>query len=396
MALTINSGPTIVTGNTNPVQNSEPDAGPSLSFQGSGVLDPRVVGSIGAAPGTKVIGLYSASYLASTDAVPVAAGAARLAAAQAPTAATPLVLTTAQGAGASPAIPIVPFGQSAIVGNVISAGVALDFGFTVGNVTAASPTLTVPAGAWRYFYKGQRLLIAGAGASGGNLFTTVLVAPIANALTLTLADNALSTTLGVQIGTAHPTLNSAWPYAIAGATALFDPAQGVCRAVSITGNTGSAANVVTVKGYDAFGQAMSEAISFVGGAATTNGRKAFKFVTSITPATTNAGFTLSVGTTDTVGFNFRTDYWEYIDIFMAGQFVSINTGWTVADATPAATTVTGDVRGTYALQTASNGDGTVANWATSRRLAMFSSLPMYNSINATNLNYATMFGVAQA
>jgi hypothetical protein len=37
----------------------------------------------------------------------------------------------------------------------------------------------------------------------------------------------------------------------------------------------------------------------------------------------------------------------------------------------------------------------VANWASSRRTAIFSSLPIFNSINANNLNYATMFGSTQ-
>ena len=392
--LNMNSGPSITTGNLDTAQNREPDQGPSLTFQGSGMLDPRFVGSIGAAPGSKVYGLYANSYLVSTDAIPVVLSTVRVTAAVATVAATPMALVTAQGAGVSPSVPVLPFGQSPLTGNLVNC-LALDFGFTVANTTATSKTLTIPAGAWRFFYNGQRIIVAGGAAAGGNLFTTVAAAVVPGATTITMNDAAGATTNGCQVGTAHPTLNAAWPFIIAGAIALFDPTQGVARTVAITGNAASTAQIFTVKGYDAYGQAMTEAISFVGGAATTNGKKAFKYILSVTPNTTDAGHLLSVGTTDTLGFNFRSEFWEYVDIFVAGAFVSTNTGWTVADVTTPATTVTGDVRGTYALQTPSNGDGTVANWATSRRTAMFSSLPIFNSINATNLNYATMFGTTQ-
>lgn len=393
MGVSINSGPSIVSGNTNPVQISEPDQGPSLNFQGSGVTDPRYVGNIGAAPGTKIYGLYTNSYVVSTDAVPVVASTTRIAAAAAPTAATAMTLVSSQGAGVSINVPVLPFGLSAVSSNLVS-GLVLDFGFTVAN-TASNTTLTIPAGAWRYFYKGQRIAVAGGLAGGGVLFTTVAAAVAPNSTTITMADSATATTNGCQVGTAHPTLNCVWPFAVAGATALFDPAQGVARAVTITSTSGATVQAVTVRGYDVYGQAMSEAITVVAGG-TATGKKAFKVISSVTPATTDAGHTLSVGTSDTLGFNFRSDYWEYNDIFVAGTFVTTSTGWTVADATATATSTTGDVRGTYALQTASNGDGTVANWSTQRRVAMFSSLPMYNSINATNLNYVTLFGSTQA
>jgi hypothetical protein len=176
---------------------------------------------------------------------------------------------------------------------------------------------------------------------------------------------------------------------------LFDPTQGVARALSISSNAGSTAQNVTIRGYDIYGQAMSETIAFAGGAATTNGKKAFKYIASITPATTDAGHLMSAGTLDILGINFRADFWEYMDIFSAGAFVSVSTGWVVCDINTA-TATTGDVRGTYALQTASNWDGTTANWAASRRTAIFSSIPIFNTVNATNLDYRTLFGNTQA
>jgi hypothetical protein len=387
MSASIISGPSIVTGNTNPNQVTDPDQGPSLAFQGSGLIDPRFVGSLGAAPGNKIYGLYANSYVASTDAVPVVLSNTRIAAGQAVTAATPMTLISAQGAGVALGLPILPFGASPQAGNIVTAGVTLDHGFVAGSVNGTT-TLTIPAGAWRFFNKGQRIIVAGAkgtGATGGNLVTTVAVQPAAGATTITMADAATVTNSLVQIGNAHPIVDAFWPYLTAGVDALFDASQGLARAVSITGNTGSTAQNFTVRGYDIYGQAMTEVIAFAGGAATTNGKKAFKHITSVTPASTDAGHSLSVGTTDIIGFNFRTDYWEYINAYVAGAFVTVNTGWVVADATLPATSSTGDVRGTYALQTASNWDGTVANWASSRRVALFSSMPTFNVVNATNL-----------
>ena len=297
MGISVTSGPSVVSGNTNPVQNSEPDQGPSLVFQGSGLTDPRFVGQIGGAPGTKIYGLYTNSYVVSTDAIPVTLGAANLAAAQAPTAATPLTLASVAVAGVSMSVPVLPFGAAPIAANLVNC-IALDFGFCPGS-TNATNTLTIPAGAWRYFSKGQRIIVAGGNGTGatGNLFTTVAAAVAPGATTITMADVATATNAACKVGACHPTLNAAWPFVTAGTIALFDPSQGICRAVSITGNAGSTSNVCTVKGYDVYGQPMTEAITAATGV-TTNGRKAFKYIVSVTPGTTDAGHTLSVGTTD--------------------------------------------------------------------------------------------------
>lgn len=391
--LAIISGPSVVVGNQNPTQTTETDQGPSLSIMGSGMVDPRYVGSIGAAPGSKIYGLFTNSYIASTDAIPVTLSTTKLAAGQATTAATPLTLATAQTAGLSVGVPILPAGAAPVASSLVAVQ-AMDLGFCPGSTTSGSATLTIPAGAWRYFYKGQRICVAGGNGTttAGNLFTTVAAAVAPGATTVTMADNAGATNTACQVASAHPTLNCVWPWLAVGTSEmLFDPTQAIARAVSITGNLGSVAQNFTVRGYDVYGQAMTETIAFAGGAATTAGKKAFKYISSVTPASTDAGHTLSVGTTDVLGMNVRTDFWEYMDLFVAGAFVTASTGWTVADvATPTATT--GDVRGTYALQTASNWDGAVANWAAARRTAMFSSIPLFNTVNATNLNPATLFG----
>jgi len=50
MALETSTGPYVITGNTNALQNSETDMGPSVTAMGDAILDPRYVQSIGAAP----------------------------------------------------------------------------------------------------------------------------------------------------------------------------------------------------------------------------------------------------------------------------------------------------------------------------------------------------------
>lgn len=387
MGLSLASGPVVITGNTNPNQNFEPDQGPSVEFQGGAVLDPRYVGmALGLAlgqPGYKINALYALQYFVMMDGVPQALSNTRIAAAQATVAATPMTLVTAQGTGVSPNIPIIPFGSSYAAANVVTPKLTLDFGFTTGTTVATSKNVTIPAGAFKFFYAGQKIIISGAGSSATTpLFTSVASTPTGT--TLVVNDAAGQSVSNAQIGTADNTGIAAWPWANAGAIALADPYQCIARAVSITGNAGSTAQTFTVSGYDIWGNVQTEGIAFAGGAATTNGKKAFKYIQSVTPASTDAGHTLSVGTTDIFGFTLRSDFWEYMNVYYNGAFITASTGWVVADTTSPATATTGDTRGTYAVQSASDG---------TKRLALFMSMPMNNMINATNLSYTTMFGI---
>lgn len=390
MAISFASGPVVITGNITPGQNMEPDQGPSIDFQGTAVLDPRYVGNIGAAPGIpgyKINALYALQYFAMVDGVPQALSNTRIAAGQAVTASTPMTLVSTQGAGVSPNIPLVPFGQAYTSANVVTTALALDFGFTTGTTVATSANVTIPAGAFKFFYAGQRIILSGAGATASTpLFAIVATTP--SGTTLVLDRPAGQSASNIQIGTADLNMVSAWPWAVAsppnGAVALSDPYQCIARAVSITGNAGSTAQTFTVKGFDIWGNPQTEAIAFAGGAVTTNGKKGFKYIASVTPGTTDAGHSLSVGTTDIFSFTCRSDFWEYMNIYMNGAFVTVNTGWLAADTTNPATTSTGDTRGTYAVQTPSDG---------TKRLAMYMSMPMNNMINATNLSFTSMFGI---
>ena len=139
-----------------------------------------------------------------------------------------------------------------------------------------------------------------------------------------------------------------------------------------------------VSGYDIYGYAMSENIS--GTTISTGGillgRKAFKFISSVVPKGTIASTSVSVGTQDVYGFPIRADGFCDVGLVFNDTYVTSSTGFTKA-VTAAATTASGDVRGTYALQ------GTLSNGVR--------TLCIENTPRAANVGSATgLFGVTQA
>lgn len=160
---------------------------------------------------------------------------------------------------------------------------------------------------------------------------------------------------------------------------VWDPTKAISRNVRITSAGDDSGKTFTVVGYDLYGYPMSEVITGAN-AGVASGLKAFKYIASVTPSTTPAG-NVSVGTGDVIGLPLRSDYFGDLRIVYNNAAITASTGYTAADTTSPATTTTGDVRGTYALQTASNN---------SRRLQVFLSPPAANCATVTGL-----LGVAQ-
>lgn len=152
------------------------------------------------------------------------------------------------------------------------------------------------------------------------------------------------------------------------------------RAVSVTGVVNGAGGAFLVSGYDCYGYAMSELITAGAGVNTVNGVKAFKFVTSVVPQFTDA-HTYSVGTTDIFGLPLRADYFSQTKVWWDETVITANTGFVAAVTTSPATTITGDVRGTYAVQSASDG---------TKRLVIEVGPGQANVVSTTGL-----FGVTQ-
>lgn len=161
---------------------------------------------------------------------------------------------------------------------------------------------------------------------------------------------------------------------------IYDPTKTSARNVRIVSGGNDSGITFTVIGYDIYGYPMTETITGAN-ASTASGAKTFKYITSVTHTGTVAG-TVTIGTGDVYGFPLRVDTFGYLEIFWNNAAITANTGFTAAVTTSPATATTGDVRGTYAVQSASDG---------TKRLQVFITMSVANIGTTTG-----MFGVTQA
>jgi hypothetical protein len=161
-----------------------------------------------------------------------------------------------------------------------------------------------------------------------------------------------------------------------GAINMWSPTTLLTRAVSITSAANIATVVFTVRGYDLYGMPQTETITGVN-ANTVNGKKAWKYIASVTPSATSAS-TASVGTANIFGLPIRCDSFGYY-YGIWDNIAQVVAQFTAAD-TATATATTGDVRGTVSL-TGNVADGT-------RRLIQSITVPLANITSVTG-----MFGV---
>ena len=142
----------------------------------------------------------------------------------------------------------------------------------------------------------------------------------------------------------------------------------------VSAGAGDTTQTVTFSGYDAYGQAMSQAVA-LNGVTRVATKKAFKSITNIAVSAATAG-NISSGTTDVLGCPIRLLSKDYLT-FNFNATVGLLAAVTVADATSPATTATGDVRGTVALASASDG--------TKRLVAMIATPAIAVGPNATRI-----------
>ncbi len=139
--------------------------------------------------------------------------------------------------------------------------------------------------------------------------------------------------------------------------AVWNPAAGTGRCITISPTSNLDTGTWTITGRDMYGYLMSETIVSSGGAKTS--QKAFKYVSSITASTTITSTGLQIGISDTFGFPLllsRTGPDVYYNVGTTSSAAYIlSTGPVTLGATATATSTTGDVRGTYASTTATNG-----------------------------------------
>lgn len=286
MSVTAFSGPVVSIGQAPAIQmptaGYNQDLGPSMFWGGGGMLDPRmpVIDDIAAVAGVqpRILGFTSSTYIPVLDVAPPTAAAAAIAAAQVPTAGTPLTKVTVNGAG-----------------------------------------VTVLTSATQIWSVGSILPIGTVAINGASGFVS---------------------------------------YGQTGATSIYDATKALARNVTITSVGNDSTGSFLVAGWDIYGAPMTERITGAN-AGVAAGKKAFKFVASITPAATLSGSNVSVGTGDVLGFPIFAAAFSYVWIFYNGAWITATTGFLAGVTTSPATATTGDVRGTYALQSASDGTKTI-------------------------------------
>jgi hypothetical protein len=387
--------------------------GPSLSYQGYAVPDPRTnpYQKDGLSPARVPSFLVSAMFVV-TDNIPSILSTTTIATAlQSAVTAQALTLNTTSVGGSAAGVPSWTFGIPIIpIGTTVATAVgAIDFGFTTGTTAAASTTVVVVDSTM--FKVGQWLVIGGAGNTGNTTSIITQVQSITNATTIKIAPAAVGALSHAPIGNANlqsnlappaanfgpaaASANAAMPYQAGGLATFFNPLEGITRNLTVTGNTTNATAAWIVAGYDIYGAAMTELIT-ASGTSTVGGKKAFKYLLSVTCNATSVTGTYTFGLGDVYGCNVRADRFETLTVSWNGKPLSSNAGFTAAFSSVLSNNTSGDVRGTLAVSSF-----TAFNAATSNatgRLFIGIDLPLMNLLNAAagSTSATSMFGVAQA
>ena len=423
------SGPVIIVGNDNPQQISDTETGPNFDYQSNALIDSRFA-SLATAAGNGaqggILGWHNTVELETLSAVPQPLSNTAITSSQTPAAGAFFALNATYALGSTPNMPLIPQGApqstnaqfsqpNAANQNAFAPGstnlvtvLALDFGFANVTTVAGSPVVTVTgplpsnytgtaAYATRFFYPGQKVIVAQGGNVGGTapIFATVLATDrysspgvaLAAAGTILLSTNMLFSGTNVAVGTSDQEYGVTMsPVIKAGAGRVYDPAQLVSRCVTVTNGVGGS-GFVTVRGYDIYGQPMSNQIAITA-SSTVTGTKAFKYISSVQ---VNAGGVttggVSIGTSNTIGLPERADEFEYNTIFVNQLEITVSTNFTFADQTTPATPTTGDPRGTYAMVTAASN---------TNRVTIFQIAPAAQAMRATNIDCRGIVGVPQA
>jgi hypothetical protein len=144
-------------------------------------------------------------------------------------------------------------------------------------------------------------------------------------------------------------------------TVFYDAGTLAARCLQVTSVGNDSSGTMSIVGYDMYGYLIHQTVTLTNASVVTT-TKAFKAIVSATPLGTLSGSNISVGVADTVGLpmlgstspNSIWGFWNNLILAGAGTYT--------AGVTTTASATTGDVRGTYALGSASNGTKRLTLW----------------------------------
>ncbi len=216
-----------------------------------------------------------------------------------------------------------------------------------------------------------------AASSAGGTFSTTIIAPETG--------KASGTLIAIDSTAAALTFGSA------GTMAVWNPAGGTGRNITIKPSSNLDAGTYSVAGRDMYGYKMTETIT--AGSTSLAGKKAFKYVSSITNTTTPTSTGILVGFGDIYGLPLAASYVGLntavsVNSSANNSVLSVLSTANIVLASTAATqtATTPDVRGTYASSLASN--GTV-------RIQIVVSPTAAAIASITSTNVAPLFGGTQ-
>lgn len=216
-----------------------------------------------------------------------------------------------------------------------------------------------------------------AASTGNGTYSTTITAPETGQVTGTL--------IAIDSTAAYVTFGSA------GTIVAWNPGAGTGRNIVIKPSSNGDAGTYSVAGRDMYGFKMTETIA--GGSTNLAGKKAFKYISSITNTTTPTSTGISIGFGDIFGLPWNVPYvGQNLSLNLnsaaniAGSVAASSANIVLASTAATQTSTTPDVRGTFSSTTASNG---------TQRLQITVSLVTSAAAAITSTNVAPMFGANQ-
>lgn len=182
-------------------------------------------------------------------------------------------------------------------------------------------------------------------------------------------------------------------YGQSGQVRGWNPRAGTGRTLTIYMSSNLDAGTFSVAGRDMYGFKMTETLA--AGSTTIAGKKAFKYISSITASTTLTSTGFIIGYTDTFGFPAAYSYTGsqnlvYVSTSNSGvaNVIALSSANSVLASTVATqTSTTPDVRGTYT--------SSIASLTGSVRLQMRQLFDAYQMAQVTNTDNSAIFGATQ-